>query len=73
MLGTLWRSLLRLWIVLGKESLGSLTLRYDDSVALLDVRLACSQLKGRRHIRDERCIEIRLESQELKSLEPNLN
>ena len=45
LLGALRRSLLRLRIVLGEESLGSLTLRYDDSVALLDVRLASCQLR----------------------------
>ena len=45
LLGALRRGLLRLRVVLGEESLGSFTLRYDDSVALLDVRLACCQLK----------------------------
>ena len=45
LLGALRRGLLRLWVVLGEKGLGSLALRYDDSVALLDVRLASCQLR----------------------------
>ena len=53
LLRALRRSLLRLRIVLGEESLGSLTLRYDDSVALLDVCLACCQLEERYQVGDQ--------------------
>ena len=45
LLGALRRGLLRLWVVLGEKGLGSLALRYDDSVALLDVRFASCQLR----------------------------
>ena len=53
LLGALRRGLLRLWVVLGEKGLGSLALRYDDSVALLDVRLASGQLRSKWRVGDQ--------------------